>query len=51
MAVTLGGLCGLKWEDVDLPARRLSVKRTLIKAGAEPILGPLAVSPPHQKKV
>ena len=35
-----GELCGLKWEDVDLAARRISVKRTLIKAGPEPILGP-----------
>ena len=35
-----GELCGLKWEDVDFVARRISVKRTLIKAGPEPILGP-----------
>ena len=35
-----GELCGLKWEDVDLVARRVSVKRTLIKPGSEPILGP-----------
>ncbi len=35
-----GELCGLKWEDVDLVARRLAVKRTLIRASAEPILGP-----------
>ena len=35
-----GELCGLKWEDVDLVARRLAVKRTLIRASTEPILGP-----------
>jgi integrase len=35
-----GELCGLKWEDVDLVARRLAVKRTLIRASSEPILGP-----------
>ena len=35
-----GELCGLRWEDVDLASRRISVKRTLIKAGPEPIPGP-----------
>ncbi|HHU62162.1 MAG TPA: site-specific integrase [Natronincola sp.] len=35
-----GEICGLKWEDVDLVARRLAVKRTLLRASPEPILGP-----------
>ena len=35
-----GELCGLKWDDVDLVARRVSVIRTLIRASPEPILGP-----------
>ncbi len=35
-----GELCGLKWEDVDLVARRLAVKRTLIRTSPDPILGP-----------
>jgi len=35
-----GELCGLKWEDIDLSSRRISVRRTLIRSGPEPILGP-----------
>jgi integrase len=34
-----GELCGLKWDDVDLKRSRISVRRTLIKAGAEPVMG------------
>ncbi len=34
-----GELCGLKWDDVDLNRSRISVRRTLIKAGAEPVMG------------
>ncbi len=34
-----GELCGLKWDDVDLKNNRISVRRTLIKAGNEPVLG------------
>ena len=35
-----GEICGLKWEDVDLDAERISVKRTLLQAGPNPELGP-----------
>ena len=34
-----GEICGLKWEDVDLSAERIPVKRTLLKAGPNPELG------------
>lgn len=34
-----GELCGLMWDDVDINARRISVRRTLLKAGPEPVLG------------
>ena len=34
-----GELCGLKWEDVDLENRLISVRRTLIKAGPDPVMG------------
>jgi integrase len=34
-----GELCGLMWDDVDLNARRISVRRTLLKTGSEPVLG------------
>lgn len=34
-----GELCGLKWEDVDLDNRLISVRRTLIKAGPDPVMG------------
>ena len=35
-----GEVCGLKWEDVNLAGRTLSVKRTLQKPGPNPVLGP-----------
>jgi len=35
-----GEICGLKWEDVDLDAERISIMRTLLKAGPNPELGP-----------
>lgn len=35
-----GEICGLKWEDLDLNALRISVKRTLLKPGPNPELGP-----------
>lgn len=35
-----GEICGLKWDDVDFTNRTLAVKRTLLKAGPEPVLGP-----------
>ncbi|NPV53782.1 MAG: tyrosine-type recombinase/integrase [Firmicutes bacterium] len=34
-----GELCGLKWEDVDLENLTISVRRTLIKAGPDPVMG------------
>ena len=34
-----GEMCGLKWEDVNLKDRRISVKRTLQKAGPDPLVG------------
>ena len=34
-----GELCGLTWDDVDINARRISVRRTLLKTGSEPVLG------------
>ncbi len=33
-------LCGLKWENVDLEAGRVSVVQQLVKPGAPPLLGP-----------
>ncbi len=35
-----GELCGLRWEDVDLRAKKISVRRTLLKPGPEPLMGP-----------
>lgn len=35
-----GEICGLKWEDVDLAGGNVSVKRTLVKPGPKPELGP-----------
>ena len=35
-----GEICGLRWDDVDFTNRTLAVKRTLLKAGPEPVLGP-----------
>ncbi len=34
-----GELCGLMWDDVDINARRVSVRRTLLKTGPKPVLG------------
>lgn len=35
-----GEICGLKWEDVDLAGGKVSVKRTLLKAGSNQETGP-----------
>lgn len=35
-----GELCGLKWQDVDLTTRTITVSRTLLKPGHEPVFGP-----------
>lgn len=35
-----GELCGLKWSDVDLAANTVTVARTLLKPGSEPVFGP-----------
>ena len=34
-----GELCGLKWEDLDLDARRVTIQRQLLKAGPAPTFG------------
>ncbi len=33
-------LCGLKWEDLDLENRRVSIRHQLVKPGSEPVFGP-----------
>lgn len=35
-----GELCALRWSDVNLDAARVTVDRTLLKPGAEPVFGP-----------
>lgn len=42
-----GELCGLKWEDVDLEAGKVSVVRQLVKGGAEPVFGPIKNGQPR----
>jgi integrase len=35
-----GELCGLKWEDIDWSAGTITVRRSLTRAGRDPIFGP-----------
>jgi len=42
-----GELCGLKWNDVDLDAGRVTVDRQLLVAGPEPVFGPTKTGAPR----
>jgi integrase len=35
-----GELCALRWSDIDLDAGRMTIDRTLLKPGPEPVFGP-----------
>lgn len=37
LGLRLGEACGLRWEDIDLPGRRLSVRQTVQRGGGDPV--------------
>ena len=37
LGLRLGEACGLRWEDVDLPGRRLHVRQTVQRTGGDPV--------------
>jgi integrase len=39
-AMRKGEICGLKWSDINFDTSTLAVKRTLLKSGINPVLGP-----------